>query len=415
MRKREKKRHRKSVGVLLVILCMLLVYAAYQYRESGDIKGVLARIAGKEEIPYQKVSEEIVGTEGKYYYQQLDEEEQNVYQELLQGIQDHEAQIYVHSQDAGRTNEILTNVLKDYPEIFWSDGTATATSYSGLQNYTVVSPGYLYSKDECEEKQAQIDAAVSECLSGISENASDYEKILYAYEYIVNHVDYDDSAEDNQNICSVFIGKKSVCAGYSKAMQYMLEKQKIFCTYVTGTVTGSLTGNGEMPHAWNLVKCDGDYYHVDVTWGDPIFQEGEGEEDDENVTEEETRDNISYDYMLCDDEELFRTHTLDSGIELPACTKMDKNYYVVNGIYYTQYDGQTALKAMNQAISEGQTKVVLKYSDESVYETAKKDILNNEVKRAAQNLAQWYHLSEVSYSYIDDKKMNKITIFWKYT
>lgn len=48
---------------------------------------------------------------------------------------------------------------------------------------------------------------VSECLSGISENASDYEKILYDYEYIVNQVDYDDAAEDNQNICSVFIGK----------------------------------------------------------------------------------------------------------------------------------------------------------------------------------------------------------------
>ena len=83
--------------------------------------------------------------------------------------------------------------------------------------------------------------------------------------------------------------------------------------------------------------------------------------------------------------------------------------------HYTEYDGQTALKAMNQVISARETKVVLKYSDESAYKTAKEDILNNEVKRAAQNLAQWYHLTEVSYSYIDDKKMNKITIFWKYS
>ena len=131
--------------------------------------------------------------------------------------------------------------------------------------------------------------------------------------------------------------------------------------------------------------------------------------------EGEIRDNISYDYMLCDDDELFRTHTPDLEAELPDCTKMDLNYYVVNGMYYTEYDGQMALKAMNQVISARETKVVLKYSDESVYKTAKEDILNNEVKRAAQNLAQWYHLSEVSYSYIDDKKMNKITIFWKYS
>ena len=229
----------------------------------------------------------------------------------------------------------------------------------------------------------------------------------------MNQVDYDDAAEDNQNICSVFIGKKSVCAGYSKAMQYLMEKQGLFCTYVTGEVTESFSDGHKIPHAWNLVKCDGDYYYVDVTWGDPIFQESE--EEAENVMDDEIRDNISYDYMLCDDDELFRTHTPDLEVELPDCTKMDLNYYVVNGMYYTEYDGQTALKAMNQVISERKTKVVLKYSDESVYKTAKEDILNNEVKRAAQNLAQWYHLTEVSYSYIDDKKMNKITIFWKYS
>ena len=58
--------------------------------------------------------------------------------------------------------------------------------------------------------------------------------------------DYDDAAEDNQNICSVFIGKKSVCAGYSKAMQYLMEKQGLFCTYVTGEVTESFSDGDEM-------------------------------------------------------------------------------------------------------------------------------------------------------------------------
>ena len=416
MRKKEKRRRKKDAGFLILVLVVLVACGAYQYREYGNIKDVVLKFIGQDPVTYQQVSEEVTGMDGKFYYQQLGEEEQTVYQELLQGLLDHEEQIYVHSQEPTRANELLVDVLKDYPEIFWSDGTASSTSYSGLQNYTAVTPGYLYSKEECKKQQAKIDKMVTACLSGISENASDYEKILFDYEYIVNQVDYDDTAEDNQNICSVFIGKKSVCAGYSKAFQYLMEKQGIFCTYVTGTVTSSSGDedvDDEIPHAWNLVKCDGDYYYVDVTWGDPIFQEAA--EDTENVMEDETRDNISYDYMLCDDEELFRTHTPDKGADLPPCTKMDENYYVVNGMYYTEYDGQTALKAMNQAISTGETKVVLKYSDESVYKTAREDILNNEVKRAARNLAQWYHLSEVFYSYIDDKKMNKITIFWKYS
>ena len=415
MEKKKKRRRHRGLGFLILVMGVLIACGVYQYREYGNIKDVMLKFIGQEPVTYQHVSEEIGGMDGKFYYQQLSEEEQTVYQELLQGLLEHVEQIHVHSHKPERVNELLVYVLNDYPEIFWSDGTASSTAYSGLQNYTSVMPGYLYTKEECEKKKTQIDMEVSECLSGISENASDYEKILYDYEYIVNQVDYDDAAEDNQNICSVFIGKKSVCAGYSKAMQYLMEKQGLFCTYVTGEVTESFSdGDGhKIPHAWNLVKCDGDYYYVDVTWGDPIFQESE--EEAENVMDDEIRDNISYDYMLCDDDELFRTHTPDLEVELPDCTKMDLNYYVVNGMYYTEYDGQTALKAMNQVISARETKVVLKYSDESVYKTAKEDILNNEVKRAAQNLAQWYHLTEVSYSYIDDKKMNKITIFWKYS
>ena len=385
MEKKKKRRRHRGLRFLILVMGVLIVCGVYQYREYGNIKDVMLKLIGQDPVIYQHVSEEIGEMDGKFYYQQLSEEEQTVYQELLQGLLEHVEQIHVHSQKPERVNELLVYVLNDYPEIFWSDGTASSTAYSGLQNYTSVMPGYLYTKEECEKKKTQIDMEVSECLSGISENASDYEKILYDYEYIVNQVGYDDAAEDNQNICSVFIGKKSVCAGYSKAMQYLMEKQGLFCTYVTG----------------------------EVTWGDPIFQESE--EEAENVMDDEIRDNISYDYMLCDDDELFRTHTPDLEVELPDCTKMDLNYYVVNGMYYTEYDGQTALKAMNQVISARETKVVLKYSDESVYKTAKEDILNNEVKRAAQNLAQWYHLTEVSYSYIDDKKMNKITIFWKYS
>ena len=66
--------------------------------------------------------------------------------------------------------------------------------------------------------------------------------------------------------------RQSVCAGYSKATQYLLEQLGVFCTYVTGKTTEG--GN----HAWNLVKCNGDYYYVDTTWGDPVFQQEEGEE-----------------------------------------------------------------------------------------------------------------------------------------
>ena len=193
MEKKKKRRRHRGLGFLILVMGVLIVCGVYQYREYGNIKDVMLKLIGQDPVIYQHVSEEIGEMDGKFYYQQLSEEEQTVYQELLQGLLEHVEQIHVHSQKPERVNELLVYVLNDYPEIFWSDGTASSTAYSGLQNYTSVMPGYLYTKEECEKKKTQIDMEVSECLSGISENASDYEKILYNYEYIVNQVDYDDA------------------------------------------------------------------------------------------------------------------------------------------------------------------------------------------------------------------------------
>lgn len=186
MEKKKKRRRHRGLGFLILVMGVLIVCGVYQYREYGNIKDVMLKLIGQDPVIYQHVSEEIGEMDGKFYYQQLSEEEQTVYQELLQGLLEHVEQIHVHSHKPERVNELLVYVLNDYPEIFWSDGTASSTAYSGLQNYTSVMPGYLYTKEECEKKKTQIDMEVSECLSVSVKIASDYEKVLYDYEYIVN-------------------------------------------------------------------------------------------------------------------------------------------------------------------------------------------------------------------------------------
>ena len=53
----------------------------------------------------------------------------------------------------------------------------------------------------------------------------------------------------------------AVCSGYASTFRLLLMLQGIPCEYVW-----SDEGN----HAWNLVQVDGKWYHVDVTWDDPI-------------------------------------------------------------------------------------------------------------------------------------------------
>ncbi len=404
------KRRRKKAGCLHIFaafggfFCLIIAVISISYgigTSTDVVKKIEKEFIMPSKVPYQEavVSEEEVVQ--KFYYQQLEEDERLVYREILDGIQGNVEEIYVHTSDAERANAVFQYILKDYPEIFWCDGTISATSYEGEEAYTVLRPTYAYDETAKEIMKEEMTSAIEECLAEVPEESSEYQKILYVYEYIVNTVDYDMAAPDNQNIYSVFKYQRSVCAGYSKAAQYLLERLGVFCTYVTGT-----TDTGQN-HAWNLVKCEGDYYYVDVTWGDPVFQEAEGEE----VSQLQ---NISYDYMLCNDEELFKSHTPDKDAQLPPCTKMNRNYYMMNGMYYDSYDGNTVLMRMNDVIAAKGNPSVLKFANRDLYNQAHDDVFQNVIKSAAQNLAEKYGLTEVRYQYMDEPENNKITIYWQY-
>lgn len=410
------RKRRKKRPIVLILVCIILLGIAVAERIGYiDLEQLLAD--KQEEIPYQKVSVTAEENTEKYYYQQLQVEQRQVYQEILEGVRNHTEEIYVHDADADETNQIFQKLMKDQPDIFWCDGTATATTHKGTESYTVLKPKYFYTAEESRTMQNEIAQAAEKWLADLDTNADDYQKILYVYEKIVDKVEYDENAPDNQNIYSVFVNKKSVCAGYSKATQYLLEQLGMFCTYVTGKTTEGGS------HAWNLVKCNGDYYYVDTTWGDPVFQQEEGEDTSGGTDRNSGQDtdtsgdktNISYDYMCCDDMQLFQTHILDQDTQMPECSKMACNYYVVNGMYYMQYDAEKALGAMNQTIWAKENSTTFKFSDTVVYQQAHDDIFQKELAKAAQNLADYYGLSQVKYQYIDDPRLNKIVIFWQYS
>ena len=405
MKKKRKKRgciHTVAVtgGIICLTVAVISIFYGVGLR-SQVVKRIEQEFTKPADIPFQEVviQEDEVGQ--KFYYQQLKENEKQVYKEILEGIRKNREEIYIHASDAERANEIFQYILKDHPDIFWCDGTISATTYGGTETYTVLKPTYTYDEASKETMRAEIEGAVSQCLSGISAEDSEYNKILYVYEYIVDTVDYDLEAPDNQNIYSVFMHRRSVCAGYSKAAQYLLERLGVFCTYVTGTTSGGQN------HAWNLVKCEGDYYYMDVTWGDPVFKASEGEDVNQFQM-------ISYDFMLCDDGELLKNHTPDRDVPLPACTTMNRNYYMMNNMYYTSYDPDLVLMRMNDVISSGENPVVLKFATDALYDQAHEEVLKDVIKTAAQNLADWYGLTEVRYQYMDEPELNKITVYWQY-
>ena len=103
---------------------------------------------------------------------------------------------------------------------------------------------------------------------------SDIVKAKKLHDWLINHTEYDYDAMGSNNSAheewGPFFRRKNdgkfyaVCAGYAGAYKLLLNAADVDCYYVGGSpLTG--TGGG---HAWNVVKIDGNYYHVDATWDD---------------------------------------------------------------------------------------------------------------------------------------------------
>lgn len=125
---------------------------------------------------------------------------------------------------------------------------------------------------------------------------SDLEKIKAIHDYMALNCDYDIDNYNKGTIPStsysakgVLIKKKAVCQGYAVTFKLFMDMLGIPCKLVRGTANN---GKGYGGHAWNIVKVKGKWYHVDVTWDDPV----------------NGRDGVYYNYFMITDKQMAKNH-----------------------------------------------------------------------------------------------------------
>lgn len=334
-------------------------------------------------------------TPGTYAFSRLSVEEQQIYNEILVSLLNFSGETQMSTTNTSVIDKAFSCVMIDHPEIFYVDG-YKYTKYSNgdtLKRVTFTG-NYIYSKSEIAQRQDEIDEIVAQILANAPKSGDDYLKVKYVFDTIVANTEYDMESPDNQNICSVFLNGRSVCQGYAKAFQYLLQKMDVETSLVIGKVK---KGEG---HAWNLVKMNGQWYYVDSTWGDAYYLLG-GAVEDEIVRS----NSINYDYLGVTTEQISATHILEMPVEMPECTAIQDNFYVREGAYLYAYDETKIRDLFSRAYQNGNETVTLKCCDDAVYQEVWSQLIGK------QKVFQFLSDTAGTIAYTNNDNQRSIT-FW---
>ncbi len=225
------------------------------------------------------------------YYHMLDEKGQHLYRQICANADAMNATFEpIETVTVPEIKNVLMAVYNDHPELFWLN-TIFTCKYDKNKICVELTLDFNMTEDERIRSYRNFYNMTNSILSEV-ENLGTYERERRLHDILIQRIEYDGGADMNQSAYSALVEGKSVCAGYARAYQYLMQRLGIPCYYCTGYA-------GE-EHAWNIVALDDGYYNVDLTWDDTPGGE--------------------YDYFNKTDEDYADTHIRqDLSINLPQC------------------------------------------------------------------------------------------------
>ena len=157
-------------------------------------------------------------------------------------------------------SQIWPAVARDNPDLFYMWDCTYYTQDDTIQRCTFTyNPAY--NQSHVAEYQAAIDRVFAEVIDA---NMTDEQKATALHDYLVQHMVYDQNANNNlgiekRNAYEALVNGIGVCEGYTQAYAALLKKAGIEVDYCRGQ---------NMNHIWNYVKLDGNWYHADLTYDD---------------------------------------------------------------------------------------------------------------------------------------------------
>lgn len=153
---------------------------------------------------------------------------------------------------------LLTKVYRENPAVVPREPQASVNMYSGtgVQRLYEISINYGLTSDELEQRVAALQAI--DAFSGLdTESLSEYERALAACRYLMDNCGISDSSNDNTAYAAL-VNRQANSEGIAFAYVELCRQLGLECNIVYGQLFWE-------DYCWNIVKVDGNYYHVDAT------------------------------------------------------------------------------------------------------------------------------------------------------
>ena len=289
----------RDVVIFIFVAIGVLMFAMSVMKENGY-------------LPEKKEVSVISVQKGNtFYYDQLSDDEQAVYMQLLNTAKSGEMYCEIEYDNSSRMPKIVYALTNDHPELYWvywygfQDMDIDISAHKTRVKLQLLGYKSLwdYSSDTLAQSQ-KLQEAVQQIVTLANKLPTDEEKARFVHDYLIltssysyNELDKYYNSKNGDKYDYIFtaygclVEHKCVCAGYAKAYQLIMNELGIECSYITGKTNKDF---GDANHAWNCIDLEKQNYFTDVTWDDP---------DLENY--------VSYDYYCISTKHLLESRDLD--------------------------------------------------------------------------------------------------------
>ena len=194
----------------------------------------------------------------KHYFGELNENEKRAYNAILRDIESFPEEIEIPELNNEELEKVWLAVMYDNPELIMLGRECMLVSRDRKFWFSCE---YAMTKDEYEQKKAELQTKADELGAKIVKETSDFDKELLIHDAIIDSCKYTDSDKlIASSAYGVLVNGSASCEGYAKAAKLLLDKAGIENYVITGTAKredGASEG-----HMWNVVFIDGKPYNL---------------------------------------------------------------------------------------------------------------------------------------------------------